>query len=89
MLNTLIRRKRTRVFVATVALLSTEACYTYLPLASAAAMQFGLGSVQPLGNALSLVELAVRAGDYAAVLSYCREKEDLLGFTAALVQGAK
>ncbi len=57
--------------------------------ALAAAVKFGLGSIQPLGNALPLVELARRAKGYAGVLAHCREKEDLLGFVAALVQGAK
>ena len=52
-------------------------------------MKFGLGSIQSLGNAPPLVELANRAGDYAALLSHCRQKEDLLGFAAALVQSAK
>lgn len=53
-----------------------------------AAMQFGLGSIQPLGAAPSLVELARRSGDYAAVLAHCREKQDLLGFAATLAQSA-
>jgi hypothetical protein len=56
--------------------------------ALAAAMKHGLGSIQPLGNAPALVELAGRSGDYAALLSHCREKEDLLGFAAALVSSA-
>jgi len=54
--------------------------------ALAAAMQFGLGSIQSLGNAPPLVELAHRSGDYNTLLTHCREKDDLLGFTAALVQ---
>jgi hypothetical protein len=54
-----------------------------------AAMKFGLGTIQSLGNAPPLVELAHRAADYNALLSHCRQKEDLLGFTAALVQSAK
>jgi len=54
--------------------------------ALAAAMQFGLGSIQSLGNAPPLVELAHRSGDYSAILAHCRQKEDLLGFTAALVE---
>lgn len=56
--------------------------------ALAAAMQFGLGSIQPLGSALPLVELARRAGDASSVLEHCRAKDDLLGFAAALVQEA-
>jgi hypothetical protein len=54
-----------------------------------AAMQFGLGSIQPLGSALPLVELANRSGDYASLLSHCRDRQDLLGFAAALVQSVK
>lgn len=50
------------------------------------ATKFGLGSIQPLGNALPLVELAQRAGQVEALLSYCREKGDLLGFAAGLAQ---
>src|SRR5262245_22878417 len=57
--------------------------------ALAAAMKFGLGSIQPLGSAPPLVELANRAGDYSSLLSHCREKQDLLGFAAALVQSSK
>jgi hypothetical protein len=54
-----------------------------------AAMRFGLGSIQPLGAAPPLVELARRAGDASAVLEHCRAKDDLLGFAAALVQQTK
>ena len=57
--------------------------------ALAAALQFGLGSIQPLGNAPPLVELAKRSGNFARLLDHCRAKDDLLGFTAALVQSAK
>jgi hypothetical protein len=57
--------------------------------ALAAAMTFGLGSIQPLGSAPALVELAKRSGNFTAVLSHCRDKEDLLGFAAALAQSAK
>jgi hypothetical protein len=56
--------------------------------ALAAAMEFGLGSIQPLGSAPPLVELASRCGDFSSLLDHCRRKEDLLGFTAALVQSA-
>ena len=42
----------------------------------------------PDGNAPPLVDLAARAGDFQTLLSHCRQKEDLLGFTAALVQSA-
>jgi hypothetical protein len=57
--------------------------------ALAAAVKFGVGSIQPLGAAPPLVELASRAGDYTAVLVHCRAKEDILGFAAALAQSAK
>ena len=57
--------------------------------ALAAAIKFGLGSIQPLGSAPALVELAKRSGNFSAVLSHCRDKQDLLGFAAALVQSAK
>jgi hypothetical protein len=51
-----------------------------------AALHFSLGSIQPLGSAPPLVELARRASSYDSLLSHCREKQDLLGFAAALVQ---
>lgn len=54
--------------------------------ALAAAVQFGLSAIQPLGNAPPLVALAAQSQDFAALLRHCREKQDLLGFTAALVQ---
>jgi hypothetical protein len=54
-----------------------------------AAARFGLGSIQPLGNALPLVELAQRAEQVEALLAHCREKGDLLGFAAGLVHVAK
>jgi hypothetical protein len=57
--------------------------------ALAAAMRFNLGSIQPLGAASPLVELARRAGDSNRVLDHCRAKDDLLGFVAALVQDAR
>lgn len=57
--------------------------------ALAAAVKFGVGSIQPLGAAPPLVELASRSGDYAAVLEHCRAKEDVLGFAAALAQSVK
>jgi hypothetical protein len=56
--------------------------------AFAAARQFGLGSIQPLGNAPPLVELAGRAGEYTALLEHCRQQEDLLGFAAGLAASA-
>jgi hypothetical protein len=57
--------------------------------ALAAAVKFGIGSIQPLGAAPPLVELASRSGNYAAVLEHCREKDDLLGFAAALAQSSR
>ena len=57
--------------------------------ALAAALHFNLGSIQPLGAAPPLVELAKRSGDFATLLVHCRDKQDLLGFTATLVQSAK
>lgn len=51
-----------------------------------AAMSFGLGAIQPLGNAPPLVELAYRAGNLPALLAHCQQRQDLLGFVAALVQ---
>ena len=45
--------------------------------ALAAAMKFGLGSIQPLGSAPPLVELASRCGDFSLLLAHCRQKEDL------------
>ncbi len=53
-----------------------------------AAVKLSPKGVQPIGQAPSLLELAEKAGDFSPVLNYCREKGDLLGFTAALVQGA-
>jgi hypothetical protein len=52
--------------------------------ALSAALKFGLGSIQPLGAAPPLVQLAQQSGDFAAVLDHCRQKDDLLGFAAAL-----
>jgi hypothetical protein len=54
-----------------------------------AAAKFGLGSIQPLGNALPLVELAQRADQTEALLAQCREKGDLLGFAVGLAQAKK
>jgi hypothetical protein len=56
--------------------------------ALAAAVQHGLGSIQPLGNALPLVALAQKSGDFQTVLEHCRQKDDVLGFAAALVQSS-
>jgi hypothetical protein len=57
--------------------------------AIAAAIKHSPKGVQPIGQAPSLIDLAEKAGDYSPVLDYCKEKGDLLGYTAALVQGAR
>jgi hypothetical protein len=56
--------------------------------ALAAALKFSLGSIQPLGAAPPLVELGRRSGNMQTVLAHCQDKEDLLGYTAALVQSS-
>jgi hypothetical protein len=57
--------------------------------AIAAAIKLAPRGVQPIGQAPSLIELAERGGDYSPVLAYCREKGDLLGYAAALVQSGQ
>jgi hypothetical protein len=54
--------------------------------AMAAAIKLSPKGVQSIGQAPSLIELAEKARDFAPVLSYCKEKGDLLGYAAALVQ---
>jgi hypothetical protein len=44
---------------------------------------------QGVGIAPTLLDLAERAGKYDRVQTHCRERQDLLGFTAALVQAAR
>lgn len=44
---------------------------------------------QPAGLSLSLLQLASEAGDFESLMHYCRERGDLLGYTAALVRSAK
>ncbi len=44
---------------------------------------------QSLGIAPSLLDLAQRSGDYDRVRLHCRERDDLLGFTAALVKAQR
>jgi hypothetical protein len=56
--------------------------------ALAAAVKHGITSIQPLGNAPPLVELAQKSGQFQPVLDHCRAKEDVLGFAAALVQSS-
>jgi hypothetical protein len=51
-----------------------------------AAIKLSPKGAQPLGQAPSLLELAQKAGDFGPVLAYCRERGDLLGFAAALIQ---
>ena len=57
--------------------------------AVAAAIALSKPGIQPVGLAPSLLELAEKAGDYAAVLEYCQGRGDTLGYAAALVAGAK
>ena len=57
--------------------------------AVSAAIALSKPGVQPVGIAPSLLELAEKAGDYAAVLEYCKGRGDTLGYAAALVAGAK
>ena len=59
------------------------------PEAVAAAIALSKPGVQPVGIAPSLLELAEKAGDYTAVLEYCKGRGDVLGYAAALVAGAK
>ncbi|HEX5102514.1 MAG TPA: hypothetical protein VFV87_01805 [Pirellulaceae bacterium] len=56
--------------------------------ALAAAVKHGVTSIQPLGNAPPLVDLAQKSGQFQSVLDHCRAKEDVLGFAAALVQSS-
>jgi len=57
--------------------------------AIAAAIQLSPAGVPQAGIAPSLLDLASKAGQYDAVLAYCRDRGDLLGYAAGLVQGAK
>lgn len=41
----------------------------------------------PAGFAPSLLELSAKAGQYTGLMSYCRAREDLLGFATGLVHG--
>ena len=59
------------------------------PEAVAAAIALSKPGVQPVGIAPSLLELAEKAGDYTAVLEYCKGRGDVLGYAAALVAAAK
>lgn len=53
-----------------------------------AAIRLSPSGVQPAGFAPSLLELAEKAGDYEKVLAYCRDRGDLLGYVAGLVQAS-
>ncbi|MFO0901794.1 MAG: hypothetical protein U0939_02270 [Pirellulales bacterium] len=44
---------------------------------------------QGLGIAPSLLDLAQRAGEYDRVRAHCQERDDLLGYTAALVKAQR
>jgi hypothetical protein len=57
--------------------------------ALAVAIRFNLGSIQPLGSVPPLLELARRSGNFGTLLNHCRTTQDLLGFTATLVQSSK
>lgn len=46
---------------------------------------FGLGSIQGLGHAPPLVELARHSGQFAPLLDYCRQRGDWLGYAATAI----
>jgi hypothetical protein len=50
-----------------------------------ATIQLIPAGIQPLGYAPSLLELSQQAGNYNRLMQYCRDRDDLLGFTAGLV----
>lgn len=54
-----------------------------------AAIRLSPAGAQSVGLAPSLLELAEKAGQYDAILTYCRNRNDLLGYTAALVQAGR
>jgi hypothetical protein len=45
--------------------------------------------VQPIGLAPSLIDLATKANDFSAVLAYCQEQGDVLGYAACLAAKGK
>jgi len=51
-----------------------------------AAITLQRDGAQWLGYAPTLMELSKQAGDYGRLLAYCRDHNDLLGYTIALVQ---
>lgn len=53
-----------------------------------AAIQLTPKDANTTGWGPSLLELAGKAGNYEKVINYCRDKDDLLGYTAAVVQSA-
>lgn len=54
-----------------------------------AALTMSPAAGQPAGLSLSLLQLAEEAGDFDSLLAYCRDRGDLLGYTAALVKSGK
>jgi len=57
--------------------------------AIAAGMKLKPKCVQPIGLAPSLVDLAVQAKQFDAVLAYCKEQGDVLGYAACLAAKGK
>ena len=56
------------------------------PEAIAASINLTPPGTQPMGHAPSLLELSQQAGQFDQLLRFCRDRDDLLGFAAALVQ---
>lgn len=54
-----------------------------------AGITFGLGTIQGLGQAPPLVELARHSGQFAPLLDYCRQRGDLLGYTATAIAASQ
>ncbi|QDU26025.1 hypothetical protein ETAA8_10970 [Anatilimnocola aggregata] len=57
--------------------------------AIAAAIKLNPKTVAPIGMAPSLIELAIQAKQFDAVLSHCQEQGDILGYAACLAAKAK
>ncbi len=54
-----------------------------------AALKLNPKSVQPIGHAPSLIELATQAKQFDAVLAHCKEQGDILGYAACLAAQGK
>jgi hypothetical protein len=54
-----------------------------------AGIAFGLGTIQGLGQAPPLVELARQSGQFAPLLDYCRQRGDLLGYAATAIAASQ